>query len=442
MEPVWTTLERGLRTPPSSEGIDVWDTLSDRLNPLRFHPRQIQGCELQRQTTQAGEEYYILTNPAGVYLKLTATQVFIWKLLDGEHSARDIILAYMLQYGALAPQGVMQTLGVLLHNGFLDQPRVDVFKQLSLRFRKSFWGFRLLLVLLSRFMSTSVSIKWADPAYRWIYSKAGYLLFTRPAQLVLFAVLCLGLGAFGYLISTHNYDFFSVNSSWSLGLLTLYVSLTLVAILHESGHALTCIHYGRRVRKGGVMIYIGMIAFYIDTTDIWMAPRRARIAVSWAGPYVNLLCTGVLSLLVLCFPDWSLSDVFIKVAGTSAFLAVMNLNPLLLLDGYFILIDALEIPNLRNKAFEFLKVNLSHPSRRWLRLSRREKVLASYGAFAALYTGLMIFIGLRALTRMVYEGLVGLVGTPWANNILVASAGVIGTSLALTMVRRQLKLHA
>ena len=57
----------------------------------------------------------------------------------------------------------------------------------------------------------------------------------------------------------------------------------------EMAHAFTTKHYGRKVRRGGLLVYFGNLAFFVDTMDIWMEPKKARMAVSWAGPYSGLL---------------------------------------------------------------------------------------------------------------------------------------------------------
>lgn len=436
-ENVWGTLEEHIEKREAHQtDDDIWECLADRLNRAKFRPRQAANCELQHHVTHSGIEYYVLANPAGVYLKLTPPQAFIWKALDGEHTVRDIILAYMIQYRELAVEGISQTLDTLLRNGFLEQPSVDAFARLESRFQNANWIMRLPLKLLARFFNTTFSFHWVDSAYQWLYRNGGKLLFTLPVQLAFAVITVLGIGALVYLLSTRDYDVFTTNDSLSLGVLTLYISMGLVAIFHESGHALTCIHYGRKVHKGGVMIYLGMLAFFIDTTDIWMAPRRARIAVSWAGPYTNLFCSGVLSILIAFFPGWGLAEVLFKAAAMSTLLAIMNLNPLLMLDGYFILMDVVEIPNLRNKAFGFLSKHLLPPSRRWLSLTRHEKILVAYGLFAGLYTGAMIVLGLRGLTLTAYDHLNDLVGPSWGRIILLLLGGLVLWSIFYTLGRK------
>ena len=54
--------------------------------------------------------------------------------------------------------------------------------------------------------------------------------------------------------------------------------------VHEGAHALTCRHHGARVNGAGFLFYMGMPAFFADTTDIWTKPLRARLSTSWAGP--------------------------------------------------------------------------------------------------------------------------------------------------------------
>lgn len=442
---IWDSLEQTLEpamvspADTATQG-DIWLALADQLNPAKFRPKPVADCELRGHVPASGEPYFVLTNPAGVYLKLTPAQAFIWETLDGKLTVRDLIVAYMVRFGELALSGVPQTLQMLLQHGFLERPKANAFEELQRRLRRRSVAVDLLLKLLKAFLSTTFSIRWVDPAYRWLYRAGARGLFSPFSLALLLAVTVLGLAAFGYLLQTRSYSIFTTDESLSLGMITLYCSMTLVALIHESGHALTCIHYGRRIRKGGAMIYIGMLAFYIDTTDIWMAPRRARIAVSLAGPFMNLVCGAVICLVLFALPDSSIAEVFFKVAATSFLLAAINLNPLLLLDGYFVLMDALEMPNLRGKAFAFLARNLRHPVRywrHWLHLTRKEVILVVYGLVAALFTGVMIVVGLRSLALQAYNGLSLLIGRQLSAALLLSLAGALMAWLLMKQVMRR-----
>jgi putative peptide zinc metalloprotease protein len=179
--------------------------------------------------------------------------------------------------------------------------------------------------------------------------------------------------------------------------------------IHESAHALTTKHFGREVRRGGFMIYYGMPAFFVDTVDIWLEPKGRRIAVSSAGPYAELVVAGLCSLLALgvASPDPSpLGALLFKVAFLGYFSVFLNLNPLLELDGYFILSDWLGMPALRQRSFAFIREELPGKALAWLRslrprlagsqaagkpgaglmFTRDETVFTVFGVLAALYT--------------------------------------------------------
>ena len=113
---------------------------------------------------------------------------------------------------------------------------------------------------------------------------------------------------------------------------------------------------GARCARGGLMLYFGMPAFFVDTSDIWRSPRRARMLVSAAGPMSDLFVGGLAALLVLLIPgDTLLNSVAYKLAFTCYIATLFNANPLLELDGYYILVDWLRLPDLRRRALEFMR---------------------------------------------------------------------------------------
>src|SRR6185436_8942847 len=139
-------------------------------------------------------------------------------------------------------------------------------------------------------------------------------------------------------------------------LAALWCALLVSFFLHESGHALTVKHYRRSLRAGGLMLYFGMPAFFVDTSDIWRSPRHARMLVSAAGPMSDLFVGGLAALLVLLRPgDTLLNSIAYKLAFTCYIATLFNANPLLELDGYYILVDWLRLPDLRRRALEFVR---------------------------------------------------------------------------------------
>ncbi len=89
---------------------------------------------------------------------------------------------------------------------------------------------------------------------------------------------------------------------------------------------------------------------FVDTSDIWLAGRWPRVAVSLAGPYTNLVLSGFGVLVAGLVPNVAFAAALWQIALTSYLIALYNLNPLLEFDGYYALSDLLDRPNLRRHA--------------------------------------------------------------------------------------------
>lgn len=125
-----------------------------------------------------------------------------------------------------------------------------------------------------------------------------------------------------------------------------------VKAMHEFGHALACRHFGARPGEMGVLLLAGMPSLYCDVSDAWRLPSKwQRIAVSAGGMFVELIIAAVAMLV------WSRTEPGVPHAVALSVLVVcsvgtlaINANPLMRYDGYYILSDFLETPNLAERA--------------------------------------------------------------------------------------------
>ena len=135
-------------------------------------------------------------------------------------------------------------------------------------------------------------------------------------------------------------------------------------------------------------------AFYCDVSDSWMFPsKRQRMWVTFAGGYFQLIVWSVCTIVWrLTDPDTLINQVVIVVIVYAGLQTLFNFNPLIKLDGYYMLSDYLEIPNLRAKAFKSLWswTAREHPSPQpW----REETPQLIYGAASILFsTTLLIYV--------------------------------------------------
>jgi putative peptide zinc metalloprotease protein len=424
---LWGSLEQAVEEMPAPAA-NLWATLEDRLDFSKGKPKRAPGVEVARHRTTQGAEYYVLHQlQARTYLKIEPQDHFLWELMDGEHSIRDLALAYFIQYKAFPFDRLVYLIGQLKARQLLTDKPHAVFGAVADHFASQTLAYRL-----QRFADASMqkefSLDHAERFFNGLYRYLAWPLFTRPALVLEAIVALVGLVLFGRLLFAGAYPLASTAGSFGLGLMVLFLSQYITALFHECGHALTCTSYGRQVRKGGLLFYYGSPAWFVDTTDIWMAPKSARILVSLAGPSADMVFSGLLTVVVALLPSWGLSSVLFQIAAVGYLGVLLNLTPFLELDGYFVLMDWLEIPLLRKKSFAFLRERMLGPllsrvrakrapsaaapkaaamvskaatespapqtareatAARW---SRQERIMAIYGLLAAAWTGLSVLL--------------------------------------------------
>ena len=130
----------------------------------------------------------------------------------------------------------------------------------------------------------------------------------------------------------------------------------IVGAIHEFAHGLACEHFGGRVREIGFLLMFFQPCLYCDVSASWMLPKRQRLIVMLAGNYCTFLIWACATLAWRVLdPQTLLSHLcvsIILIAGLSLF---ANFNPLIKLDGYYILSDLLEMPNLRPRTLGYLR---------------------------------------------------------------------------------------
>jgi len=162
---------------------------------------------------------------------------------------------------------------------------------------------------------------------------------------------------------------------------------------HELAHALSIKRFGGAIHEAGITVLVLVPVPYVDATDIWRFERRThRMVVSAAGMIAEGVIASIGLLLWLVLEPGLLADLAFAAALTgSVTTLVLNANPLLKFDGYQMLQDALDMPNLAPRASRYLSYlyrryllgvsSLQSPAtglgeRRWL---------LSYGVSAGLY---------------------------------------------------------
>ncbi len=183
-------------------------------------------------------------------------------------------------------------------------------------------------------------------------------LFRRATAVLIGVITLLAL----YLVS-RQWDVFLSQFSYlfSFAGVTIYLlSLIVVKTLHELGHAYVATRYGVRVPSMGVAFMVMFPVLYTDTTDAWrLRSTHQRAHIDAAGVMVELAIAGLATFVWVFLEDGPLRSAVFALATTSWILSLLvNLNPFMRFDGYYLLADSIGAPNLQPRSFALARWHL------------------------------------------------------------------------------------
>ena len=339
------------------------------------------------------QEYYVLKDPLALtYFRLLPEEAYILTQLNGKRTLAEISKRFNARYpnhSRSVPE-LSQFINQLGAGGLLNISASRFVENASRSVPQQF------LMIWAKVISTSLLIKipLIDPsawlgklahAIRFVWTKwfvgAAIILFIWTAGLLL-----ANAGQF----SVHRIDFFSASN-----LIVLWFTIIVIKTLHEFGHATTCRHFGGEVHEMGLCILCFTPCGYVDASDAWMMRRqRHKLFTTIAGVFTELILACIAAHLWLVLPDGiGRSVAFNAMLVASVNTIVFNINPLMRFDGYYVLCDLLEIPNLRTKAISFCSFHLQRVLLGYRNLNQEAmfsqeangRVFIVYSVFAYLY---------------------------------------------------------
>jgi putative peptide zinc metalloprotease protein len=415
-----------------------------------------------------GRTFWVVKEPVGLnYYRFHDEEFAILCMLDGRSSLDEIKEEFETQF---TPQKItfhdlLQFVGMLHRSGLVISESTGQGYQLVKRRDDKKW--RELMGKLSNVFA--LRFRGVDPErfLNWLYQYTGWFFRWPTVICVLLLAACAGgLVAVNFeefqrkLPAFHT--FFGPKNWFYMGL-----TMATVKVLHEFGHGLSCKHFGGECHELGAMMLVFTPALYCNVSDSWMLPNKwHRAAIGAAGMYVELFLASCATFLWWYSQPGLLNSICLSIMFIcSVSTIVFNGNPLLRFDGYYILMDILEIPNLRQKSTEITKrffiwlcLGIEQPENPFLP-HKNQWAFGLYTVAAVIYRWVVVFsivfflnkvfepYGLKILGQlMALSGFVGLVAqpiyglikffwTPGSTNKmkkerLAATFGVIGAVLA------------
>jgi putative peptide zinc metalloprotease protein len=377
---------------------------SSRKLPIRKRP----DLKARKQRYQ-GRIYWVVKDPVGLqYYRFEEEEFAILQMLDGHSSLDEIADRFERDFPpqTIRTEELQQFIGMLHRSGLVITDAAGQGQQLVKR-----RGERKRQEMLATATNIlSLRFKGIDPErfFNFIYPYIRWF-FSVPALVCCIAIALTALSLIIVQFDVFHsrlpefHTFFKAQN-W----IALAATLCVTKVLHEFGHGLSCKHFGGECHEIGVMFLVLTPCLYCNVSDSWMLPNRwHRAAIGAAGMYVELVLASF-----ACFIWWfskpgPLNYFCLNVMFVSSVSTVMfNANPLLRYDGYYILSDILEIPNLRQKASTILNrklgkwcLGLEEPEDPFLP-QRRQWLFATYTVASAIYRWVVTFSILYFLNRV------------------------------------------
>jgi putative peptide zinc metalloprotease protein len=362
-----------------------------------------------RRHRYQGRVYWVVKDPVGLqYFRFEEEEFAILQMLDGQSSLDEIADRFEREFPpqTIRTEELQQFIGMLHRSGLVITNAPGQGQQLVKRRGEKEKQQRI--ATFTNIMS--LRFKGIDPErfFNFIYPYIRWFFTVRA----LVACIILALAALTLVVVQFDvfrtrlpsFQSFFQAQNW----LWLALTLTITKILHEFGHGLSCKHFGGECHEIGVMFLVLTPCLYCNVSDSWMLPNRwHRAAIGAAGMYVEVVLASICTFIWWFTEPGPLNYTALNVMFISSVSTVLfNANPLLRYDGYYILSDILEIPNLRQKASTILNrklgkwcLGLEEPEDPFLP-KRKQWLFATYTVAAAMYRWVVVLSILYFLNKV------------------------------------------
>ncbi|MEL6109939.1 MAG: HlyD family efflux transporter periplasmic adaptor subunit, partial [Planctomycetota bacterium] len=383
-----------------------------------------------------GETVWVLKDPVSLrYFQFSESEFAVFRWLDGVRGLQEVLELYRERFTPKRlAMGELRTFVATLHRrGLLRPNSARQSDALWERRQRSFWEGRIQSIA----NPLAIRLPGMDPS--------GFVARLHGAARVCFTPWAIAIAALSivaaFVLLIARIDSFAgralaMDAFFSpANLILLSAVLAGTKVVHEFAHAVACHHFGARCHEMGVMFLVFTPCLYCDVTDGWKLRERShRVAISAAGILVELVLASWCGLLwCITVPGLFNSMLFNVMMVCSVGTLFINANPLLRYDGYYILSDLTDRPNLWQSSRRQLHhclgrlVGLEHGGRRDIAI---EWWQVCYAMLSSIYR-VFVLVSIGWLTLMVC----GKYGVTVLGYLLVAAvaAGAMTPTLNRTL---------
>ena len=305
-----------------------------------------------------GEPSWVCKDPVALkYYRLQAPQRWVLDHLDGNTNLEELKDGLTREFPTLllTLADVEHLVTDLHEKGLVFTNRTGQGAFLLARHRKNRFS-----ALKQKFMNIMYfKLPGWDPD-RVLTAMTPYVAWVfRPWAVALYAtivVLSWGLLLIDFEEFRRRLPEFQTFFSWS-NLFYLWITLGAAKVIHEFGHGISCKYYGSECHDMGMLLLVFSPCLYCDVSDSWTLKNKwQRIIIGGAGMYIEVFLSAVAIFTWYFTQPGMLHHLALNIFFVTTITTVIfNANPLLRFDGYYMLADLLEIPNMRQKAERMLR---------------------------------------------------------------------------------------
>lgn len=318
-------------------------------------PRLRPHVQITRQHYR-GRRWHVVHDPTNnQFYRLSPIAYDFVSLLDGTRGVEESWKISLAKFGDMAPtqNEIIELLGQLYNSNLLSIDAPPETEQLLGRGRERAQKRALqqavgLMYLKLRLFNPTPILNFVEPLLRPLLNKWGFF-----AWLAFIITMLVNLAPHWRELAG-GLDSITSPSNWGWMLLTF----VLLKLWHETGHGVICHRFGGQVPEFGVMLLVLIPSPFVDASSCWAFPSKwQRIAVGAGGMIFELFAAAVAAIVWLNTPEGSFErQIAYYIMLTSGVSTVLfNANPLMRFDGYYILSDLLEVPNLMTRSANMLK---------------------------------------------------------------------------------------
>lgn len=377
----------------------------------------------------------ILQRDKSSYFRFPPWQWQLALLFDGERSYSEIAEAFTAQTAmTIDPDDVRAFAEQMDESGFWFKTHQE--KNLAMREK--------LLAQRERRAKSKINLAhiafsaWDPDRYLgWVDRHIGRFVYSRWCAIVVLLLL-----AFETVVVIDNWHFIGPDTALFFNFAQksladfaeFWMLIFVIGFIHETAHGLTCKHFGGQVHSMGLMFLYLVPCFYVDVTESWIsATKIQRLGTIIAGIWIELVICGIAMIFWLNTPpgSWLHNFLYAIILLTGIAAVVINLNPLIKLDGYYFMTEIIEIPELKERSTAFLsawvrakilRLNVEVP----IVPRRRVALFTIYAIASGTYSYLLLFFVVRLSYRL---------GSRWFAEFALIPAG----ALAFALYRSRIK---